>query len=515
MKSDFKEGRVGLAYKNGKLYQFTKRHVLVMTSWPDPRGWFKRRSHGWKATRKWSDSMFCAIFEPNFDLSQMRRLDDTQPPQYEFPMAITPQEQRLMEWAERDQKVKDAYLATIPEEIRVELARYQDRKWHVFNLLARCPGAIDLSRSNPALLYALASNWVFHKPAATQPIRAARRLVNKKQKVVMEWLGFPAAETVRRILIKIAPDAISMPTLLYLRSALKRPEVVKMLSHLEKINGAALRLVTNRNLFPYLTPRLMEDVSRIDDPKQKTYYLTGILSDTLKMAEEDNWQHCPPQFCSLHRLQEVHDDHVRRLNREPGVWGSHPARPPVTSFPPPPFAGTRNIIPIMTPLELYEEGRLMQHCVSIYAHDMADGLVYVYRVIEPVRATMMIRKMNYDWIMDQISGIKNASIELEQDLFEELSSSGSYVFSEPDMPFPISEAGAVVWHESPTIARCDLPEGQLPPLSWSLHNPKQLPLLSPEEYKIFMQCVRAFVTDDHLLEEDREVSSHWAVGGEQ
>lgn len=48
MKSDFKEGRAGLAFKDGKLYEFTKRHVLVVTGGDDQRAWFKRRSHGWK-----------------------------------------------------------------------------------------------------------------------------------------------------------------------------------------------------------------------------------------------------------------------------------------------------------------------------------------------------------------------------------------------------------------------------------------------------------------------------------
>jgi len=58
MKSDFKQGRTGLVFKDGKLFEFTDRHVLVLSGWPDPRAWFKRRSHGWKATRKWADKLF-------------------------------------------------------------------------------------------------------------------------------------------------------------------------------------------------------------------------------------------------------------------------------------------------------------------------------------------------------------------------------------------------------------------------------------------------------------------------
>ena len=57
MKSNFKEEHYGFAFRNGKLYWFDKLHVLVMTSWSDPRPWLKRRSHDWKASRKWVDQL--------------------------------------------------------------------------------------------------------------------------------------------------------------------------------------------------------------------------------------------------------------------------------------------------------------------------------------------------------------------------------------------------------------------------------------------------------------------------
>ena len=93
-----------------------------------------------------------------------------------LPGIVIPEE-RSARRAYSDHMARTAFVNMIPEEVRLELLRYSNRKWHLMSILARCPGAMDLSRSNPALLFALASNWAFHRPSVKQPIRAARGLV--------------------------------------------------------------------------------------------------------------------------------------------------------------------------------------------------------------------------------------------------------------------------------------------------------------------------------------------------
>jgi len=283
VKSDFKEGRWGYAFKNGKLYSFEPRHVLVMTPWPDPRAWYKRRSHGWRPNRKLADELFSKNLFSAEDIDLLPDVPDVDPSGQRLMTAILKEaENWSLKVQRRNTQVMGSYFDAIPGDVRSELLKYSERKWHLLNMFARCPGAMDLSHSNPALLYALASNWIFHKPAVQRPIRAARSLMNKKQKHILSWIGFPGTETARRIMAKVVPRSLSINALLYLRDGLIDPQIVKTLFHLERINAGALRLVTDARFRPHVTPQLLSQICR--DQAQDVLYppITSILADALQ-----------------------------------------------------------------------------------------------------------------------------------------------------------------------------------------------------------------------------------------
>jgi len=79
-------------------------------------------------------------------------------------------------------------------------------------------------------------------------------------------------------------------------------------------------------------------------------------------------------------------------------------------FPEPPYAGTASIVPLSTLRDLVEEGIQMRHCVSAYAHRVAVGDYYVYRVLKPVRATLAIFWYNNHWVCSQLKGAGNTMI---------------------------------------------------------------------------------------------------------
>lgn len=468
MNDKFIKPRPGISYKNGKLYVFKKSSAMVLMGWPTPMAWVKRSRKGWIHDRKLADKFFSAHFflEPGRPPTEPPDPDDIACPDDLNDPIFTEEEREqrwgwhkkrvVREWKEKHRMAD--FFDAIPPDVRFALSRYSTRKWHLFNLFARCPGAYDLHVSNPALCYALASSWVFHKPAVQQPMRAARSLIRKKQKDILRWLGFPATDAVRKILRKIPSSALSVETLLYLRDTVQDPARVKMLCHLPRLNTGVLRLVTSNRLAPLLTYRLLEDVALnlADDNGHHTH---RILIDTFRMDRRLGGERCPRRFVSLRHLEQVHNNLAEEFNilvRQQELENpdeGRASRPKLPdNFPVPPYAGTASIQPISTPAELLQEGIEMKHCVASYTWDVAEGLEYIYRVVEPVRATMSICARGNTWHPGQLLQAANKPVpkEIKAQLFRELLASRQQrsVPIKPEM-MPEEEGGA---EEAPMFA---------------------------------------------------------------
>jgi hypothetical protein len=431
-KSHFQQGAWGVACKNGKFYEFTDRHVLVMKGWPDPRAWFKRRSHSWRPTRKLADAIF----------SRRDFVEGTNVPEKPGQPFVLPDGQLALpglSYEESLARIKYSYyvarsgfMELTHADVRQELQRYSDRRWHMLNLFARCPGSIDLSRSNPALAYALASNWVFHKPAVQQSMRAARTWVWKKQKAILEWLGFPGTESVRKTLAKIPANALNIEMLLYLRTAIVNPVCAKLLCHLPRLGHETVMIASNRNMMQHVTPKLLEDVlaneHKIVAPtgrekeSRKVHY--ELLSDTLRMANIVDWEKCPTTFCSLKRARSIHDELASKM----GLARLKKRFIIPDRFDDPPFCGTEHIVPLTTPEEVCREGQLQKNCVAAYLPHISNGDEYIYRVDQPVRGTLAIVYRAGTWQPHQFYMACNQDVDsdIRKAVFESLYASGSY-----------------------------------------------------------------------------------------
>ncbi len=446
----YRFSRYGVAFKNGKFYYFSVDSMLVFKSWPDPRAWIKNLTRGWHASRKQADLLF-SRYVGNAEYDKPPELPANL---YEFPgdektggePVYTPLNDEFPEYAVlseaappngdydavrnygpyEDRRAISLYIRFIPMKVRTELRRYSQRRWHLLSLFARCPGAMDLSRSNPALLFALASNWAFHKPAVQWSVRAARGLINRKQRVILKWLGFPATESVRRLLAKISPDALTVPRLLWLREHLPDPACLVLLQHLPRINDTVLRLVTSRRVRPYLTPRLLLDLCVLEKGNHKWSFLPQLtlLHDTLRMCEAVNWERCPVLFRSLEALKALHRDLGWRiawvLRMRKGVSYKR--------LPLPPFPGTEWIRPLKTVEAIAREGWEQEHCAASYISLVAEGRQYLYRVLKPLRGTLAISRYTGTrrWYPSQFRQAANAPVPdtIVKSTFEALFASG-------------------------------------------------------------------------------------------
>jgi hypothetical protein len=442
--------RDGVAFKNGKFYWFSEEGVLVLKPWPDPRAWTKDANHGWNASRKRADRVFAfyidnAVYDkpPQLPADLYEFPGDEKnggapvytPLSDEFPDILVLTEaappngdyDAVRNYGQYEKRLAiNRFLSSIPEAVRTELRRYSERRWHLLSLFARCPGAMDLSRSNPALLFALASNWAFHKPAVQWSVRAARGLINRKQRVILKWLGFPATESVRRLLAKISPNALTVLRLLWLREHLPDPACLALLKHLPRINDTVLRLVTSRRVRPHLTPRLLLDLCMIEQEKGSILFppQRTLLYDTLRMCEAVNWERCPVLFRSLEALKALHRDLGWRiawvLRMRKGVSYKR--------LPLPPFPGTEWIRPLKTVEAIAREGWEQEHCAASYISRVAEGHQYLYCVLKPLRGTLAISRQagTRRWYPSQFRQLANAPVPeaIVKSTFEALFASG-------------------------------------------------------------------------------------------
>ncbi len=410
--------RWGTHFKNGKLYLFTQGSITVVKGWPELRAWRKTPARPqWKPVRptlSFQNQTVAAGTPRRSSLRYESQPTDEAPAASvatvsEFadePLEPPSTEDPLRDWHRKIQEREAAafreFFSTFPPEIPARLKDFTSRQWHLAALAARCPGALDLLASNPALAYCLASNWVFHTPAVQQPLRAARALVRRRQRDLSGWLGFPATEAVVRVLRKIPPECCEISSLLYLRSALALPRVLQTLSHLPRVDSTILRIVGDPRLFPLTSFNLLVELSASSPSPSLISRQVKLLHDIVEIVGMLNQPVNSEPFRTLPHLRHRHDDLSTRIRQKV------PAQLLSLKFPPPPIPGTATVVPITTPQMLLEEAAQQINCVVGYSKCVARGESYLYRVLSPERATLAVERTPNGWRLSEVALARNA-----------------------------------------------------------------------------------------------------------
>jgi hypothetical protein len=295
------------------------------------------------------------------------------------------------------------YLEPCPAGVVETVERFPDRHWELLVFAERCGRpALDLLHATPALGYMLANNREFRRVHKTEPMVSARLLLapRRRQRDVLEWLGFPPTETVRRVLRKIDDDALDVGALRALRAHMGDDRCRQRLSHLPRITRPLLRMAGEGTL-PSLAPALLRQLLEGRLPRTST--LPRVVSDTIRMWRVAHAGAPLPVFVSVRRLREEHDRLAATTD-----WSALASR--ASDLPPPPLPGTAAIVPLDTPLMLCEEGELQHNCVGSYVTRVRRRQLYIYRVLEPSRATLSIVKRDGRWRIDQLEGPRNSPV---------------------------------------------------------------------------------------------------------
>ncbi|MCE9612890.1 MAG: hypothetical protein K8T26_01350 [Lentisphaerae bacterium] len=170
-----------------------------------------------------------------------------------------------------------AFHNEIPRQMVEAVERFQSHQWLLMLLLHRQPVVYDLVKSNPVLAYCLANNDQFRLTRDSVSLQLALGHCRQKQRVMLEWLGFPGSEAVARLLKRIPQEAAAPSLLRRLRNAaVADPSLVSQLAHVPILNAGALELMVNATLRPLIAPRLLLTVA--DNPDE---LMIGLAADQL------------------------------------------------------------------------------------------------------------------------------------------------------------------------------------------------------------------------------------------
>lgn len=394
--------RPGLVFKDGKAYDFQPRSLTVIRPWPAPAAW-----------RLEGDATVFRHVLPDFHVTSFRRqaragfADATvRSILADYPDRADDAPRLLAGFTARRDAAR-ALLDAIPADVRRVVGRYPQAQWAMLTFLGRVPGGLELATSNPALAWALARNPSFHRPRVRQPLRAARTWVNKPRRAIAGWLGFPATNSIVRLLAKVDARDVDALGLFGLRSLARRdaPELAA-LRHLPRLTRPVLEATGRISLRRFATSRLLTELATASRPVATESL--ALLRDIARMrgAIRDPAHHGPASVPSIEQLGRVHDAWVDRTNAF--------ATKTTYRFPPPPIPGTDAIEPITDAADLRREGREMHHCVGSYAAWVAAGRGFVYRVRHPERATFSLeRTPGGGWRIAELRTSANAPVRPE------------------------------------------------------------------------------------------------------
>lgn len=370
-------------FKDDKLYIYKKDGLTIVRLNP-PRALFKP-----KGKNIWLNKRM-------FILYPERRIGES--PRYDC-FLFNLKERRFIK--PRRIQMATFLFNSVPEKYLLLIAPYIYRQWHLLSCLSRIKNFDEFLESSPGIGWLLASLWVFHK--TTNPFRSIKKLMYKKRKEILNYLGFPSKDSIVRIIDnKIPKEIFCISLFLLLRNLVKNEEILKIMYYLEKINVNVLGILSQQEFIKYCNMNFLIEVS--SNPRLNPYdnEILQLFKDTIYMA---NLLEKKIKVRSIDHLYTIHnelDDLLLEIGFEKVDEG----------FPEPPIPGIKGIIePLQSIQALLAESREMKHCVHTYYKKILEGKSYCYRVLYPQRCTLELYENPFGlWKIEQIRGERNSEV---------------------------------------------------------------------------------------------------------
>lgn len=310
---------------------------------------------------------------------------------------------RLAELLTAAEVIPMLWRAKIPDELlqllKTSPASELERLLHLSQL--DYDRVLDWLNFCPALLV-LAPGW-----SSGDPLSALEAVdhIRKGWRHILNAADWPVERSTLNVLRKLNANACTSDNLRIIKTALKNRRKRPALLHLPRINPSVIDLLSLPGFF--LNYSLLLKVSESSYPPYKLSELCLDI-DALRTQQgiHPNWPFRAGPICP-----QILERHRAKLERRVAAELSNHN----VELPPPPLSGIRakgfHIEPLTTIREIFREGHKMHNCIAAYVRHVAAGSHYIYRLLVPQRATVLLIRRLDDWYPIQTRTFNNRAVE--------------------------------------------------------------------------------------------------------
>jgi len=310
-------------------------------------------------------------------------------------------------------KALKSFREAIPDTLLPLLEPFNTFQWDLLHALFFLgQPMLDILRSNPVLAYMVSVHGTFRewlKDEAARP--QALDLIHKKQRDIVDFMGLPGSKSTVNGFRKIAIEDICQEIHPLLQAVFNNNEkATKMAAHCTRLHVGVLTLLSNRILLAAATPRLLKEVEQSD--REREYPFTARKLEEYLQIQQTIGLFVPHiEFHSYQQLETALHEIQERLPEF--MQPQKPIVEPIIMLTPPTL-GTGDIEPLKNYEDFCREGREQHNCVRTYFKKAYFGRMFVYRVLQPERATLsIIRNIHGHWIINELLATCNQPVRRE------------------------------------------------------------------------------------------------------
>lgn len=299
-----------------------------------------------------------------------------------------------------------AWRQNIPAEVVAAVVSYPYGHAELLQCAAVAPsGFLRLYRSCPASLLMISAYWAFDRESDGEPAEGEKqnwqkRMLQDPIGAGLPAIGLDARKEMLRTFGKIPPQMCYEYMLVGFREVLGKRRAARLLRYLPTLNEEVLFLLGAPR--PIYDPHLLSLAANepIFGGRRLHDLVWEIIDNREKRRGRPYWPYRGRvrTWIDLFKVWDRNDSDDRYFLPAPPVPVDRADRYGL------------NLEPLRTEHEVREEGRVMQNCSRDYLEAIVFGEMYLYRLLEPERATVRLKKASDGgWQVAEAQLMSNAS----------------------------------------------------------------------------------------------------------